>query len=562
MNMEDKMLIDDFELEDKTLKYAKCEDQDYKLVHIDLVKTGLDCKCVCPRCFSPVVAKNSGKKYEHFFSHLPGADCVGAHESVMHILAKEILEEEKCIYLPKHNRFLTGQLKFDRVEVEFHNKQTNLRPDCACYYGDKVLWVEFKRTHEVDKHKADKIASKGIECIEIDINKIAEDKDKLKEYLTNKPDNRRWIYNKQMTAYESNYVPERKRKQSSLLITTSFDHCIFAIDETGRLCCLKNKGDVDFNEHQYYCPACKKELTLRVYDNEYLVFEHVEKDTICNWEVYLHHSAQLAAFQYFNTNAQFFVYANNERKCSKYYQCPLKGSMCQKITPQKRIDVKAFGYDLCEQDVLENEEEKFNANLVISKSSNSNHRFIINFKAGEYSEVIPEGISSYINVNVTTENVVYNIMRFGIWWNYVEGGNISIVEDTPSSELKHHVNRFILHNSGKYYFAKDVDCEAIFEKKKPTTQTEFYIKENIDQNATSIKPILVQHSIENGYKVIKCETCKNFSHSNGVCMRYKKDNTPKNPLKEDYFECNSYSLDSEIHGKHYNFTARKGIIEK
>ena len=59
----------------------------------------------------------------HHFAHLSGADCVGAVESALHKMAKDVLSESKCVFLP--NRFdgrLGEQHRFDRVEVEFYER--------------------------------------------------------------------------------------------------------------------------------------------------------------------------------------------------------------------------------------------------------------------------------------------------------------------------------------------------------------------------------------------------------------------------------------------------------
>ena len=75
-------------------------DADSKLIHIDSVSTGLACKCFCPHCKSELVAKNGGSRKVHHFAHANGSDCVGAIESALHKMAKDILQEHKLIMLP------------------------------------------------------------------------------------------------------------------------------------------------------------------------------------------------------------------------------------------------------------------------------------------------------------------------------------------------------------------------------------------------------------------------------------------------------------------------------
>ena len=75
-------------------------DTNGKLVHVDCVPRGLACKCLCPHCKSELVAKNGGNRKVHHFAHVNGSDCVGAIESALHKMAKDILQEHKLIMLP------------------------------------------------------------------------------------------------------------------------------------------------------------------------------------------------------------------------------------------------------------------------------------------------------------------------------------------------------------------------------------------------------------------------------------------------------------------------------
>lgn len=143
------------------------------LVHVDSVPNGNGCGCFCIICNSPLCAKNGGDANlrVHHFAHLSGAECEGAYESTLHKMAKDVLLNTKCIFLPKQNdEGSGGRIVFDRVEVECYDEETGLRPDCIGYYGDSRLWIEFKISHPVDGKKKDKIISAHINCIEIDLN--------------------------------------------------------------------------------------------------------------------------------------------------------------------------------------------------------------------------------------------------------------------------------------------------------------------------------------------------------------------------------------------------------
>lgn len=233
------------------LKYALNKNGD--LVHIDDVPNGNECGCFCPHCKSELCAKNGGnnERRVHHFAHLSGADCVGAIESALHKMAKDIMMETLCIQLPdrldgKHGE----QLKLDRLEVEFYDKKTRLRPDCVGYYGNKVIWIEFKRTHAVDKKKKGKIISAKIDCVEIDINACELEPNAVRKFITTETRHRIWIRDTNI-----NSIITYKSNQSYLYCERNYD-CeyyrdilrVFAKDETGLIVNLL-EDEINMNIH-------------------------------------------------------------------------------------------------------------------------------------------------------------------------------------------------------------------------------------------------------------------------------------------------------------------------
>ena len=174
------------------LTYALNKEGD--LVHIDSVPNGNECECFCPHCKSELCAKNGGLEMVHHFAHVSGADCVGAIESALHKMAKDVMLETLSIQLPDRLDGRPGELlQLDRVEVEFYDKDTHLRPDCIGYYGDKVIWIEFKRTHAVDAKKKGEIISAKIDCVELDLNFCELDPRVVHNFIVNETQNRIWI---------------------------------------------------------------------------------------------------------------------------------------------------------------------------------------------------------------------------------------------------------------------------------------------------------------------------------------------------------------------------------
>lgn len=68
-------------------------DSQNNFVHINSVAKGLDCNCYCPSCKEKLIAKNGGTKRVHHFAHASGIECESAYETMLHILAKTIVQE-------------------------------------------------------------------------------------------------------------------------------------------------------------------------------------------------------------------------------------------------------------------------------------------------------------------------------------------------------------------------------------------------------------------------------------------------------------------------------------
>ena len=285
------------------LTYALNKEGD--LVHINSVPNGNDCGCICPHCKSKLCAKNGGtsEKMIHHFAHQSGADCIGAIESALHKMAKDVMKDALCIQLPDRLDGRKGELlKLDRLDVEFYDKDTRLRPDCIGYYGDKVIWIEFKRTHAVDTKKRGKIISAKIDCVEVDINTCFLDPDAVRKFITEKSDKRIWIRDTQTKPRHSS-LGSRYNSDNDYY----WDYCgnrriqrVFALDENGALVNLLS-DDFDMNIHRYYCVACGKELSIDVDEGGTYYFIHIDEVVHCEDDLYLHEAAKEILHWRFNT---------------------------------------------------------------------------------------------------------------------------------------------------------------------------------------------------------------------------------------------------------------------
>ncbi len=201
--------------------------RDGRVVHISEInknERGLQCNCYCPGCGEKLVARLGEKKQKHF-SHC-GEHCnlESAQQTALHIMAKEIIEEELSLYvpgikfereeiynnrgdelfweLPKEYEYKQGgMVKFDSVELE--KKITDIVPDIVVYKNGRPCLIEIAVTHFVDDEKLLKVKRLNIPMFEINISSLhgsAFNKEQLREAIIKQKDTKKWIYNPQ---YES-----------------------------------------------------------------------------------------------------------------------------------------------------------------------------------------------------------------------------------------------------------------------------------------------------------------------------------------------------------------------
>ena len=101
------------------------------LISIDEVESGLKCNCFCPVCNSQLVARKGEKKVHHF-AHYNSSECESYGESMLHLVAKKIIEENKYIMIPSFS-VKTGNYS-ERKKVKFENRE-----DLMHYIGGSGL---------------------------------------------------------------------------------------------------------------------------------------------------------------------------------------------------------------------------------------------------------------------------------------------------------------------------------------------------------------------------------------------------------------------------------------
>ena len=166
------------------------------------VPQGLRCRCVCPNCKKPLVARK-GHIRVHHFAHAPSVTpCKGGAETALHRMAKQILAEADAIVLPAMTIWEPGEVApaqsqrcranvCPREAMPIQSRRIEStedlhRPDVVISNGVKEVWIEVRVAHRVSEAKQDALREKGTACLEIDIRNFGSallDEDELRYML-------------------------------------------------------------------------------------------------------------------------------------------------------------------------------------------------------------------------------------------------------------------------------------------------------------------------------------------------------------------------------------------
>jgi len=154
------------------VKMSRAFDAFGNIVSIADVSSGKSCKCTCLGCKSPLIAKKGEDRADHF-SHDPNSEvksvCTWAPETEIHIVAKEIIQEDKCLLVPIGTiEPRTELIKFDQVKLEI--KQENRVPDIVAELDGEVFYIEVAVTHSCDNAKVRDYKRSNRNCLEIDLS--------------------------------------------------------------------------------------------------------------------------------------------------------------------------------------------------------------------------------------------------------------------------------------------------------------------------------------------------------------------------------------------------------
>lgn len=527
-------------------------DAEGKLIHVDSVSTGLACKCFCPHCKSELVAKNGGNRKVHHFAHTNGSDCVGAIESALHKMAKDILQEHKLVMLPPVQQGRIGkQMVFGKIEVEVFTKELSLRPDCIGYTEDGcIIWVEFKRSHEVDVKKAGKIISAKIDCVEIDLNSCELDPAKVRSFIESSYEDRKWIYNQENPLTFQICDRNSNTQYHDFDDEYYFEQMIsrhIAIDEQNTIVNLYNLNKIDTNKHSYFCIACGKEVYIDVDDWGNYSFLHLDENTPCEDDFYLHEAAKKVLCDRFNTQQNFDVYIPQSHLCEKGNQCSLFNDIDCSIAIPILYNLKAHGYDSCEIE-YKFPNKQFSYDAVLKRGDDLKTAIVIIIDA-DTCHIEHENLKNRaIEVIVRCENDIFRLYKDPLREEIARFYNFESrdVKTISFEKVGRKILKFTLFSSGKYHLGAE-DC---ISTKKRSAVYEMVILHGYGDY--KMKQYAVLHCYSQQRVLCLCEICyylrsvDGFYNHENICIRYKTKGTPRNPLEVMPIKCPYFSLDRNL----------------
>jgi Competence protein CoiA-like family len=216
------------------------------IVHVSEVDRGLDCGCVCGRCGNALIARK-GAFRQHHFAHQGDSDCLGAAESLLHRLAKELLSNAESLALPAYIYRAKSKPRFgippvsiereilaaSRVSISSVAVEMSLGPivpDLLLRSDEGDLILEIAVSHRVDRSKLRHIRRMDIPALELSL--AAEDvllsRDELLQRLIEETSIKSWLFHPAQRSAEADWIKARRRRSRQPRIVHSRIDVVFA----------------------------------------------------------------------------------------------------------------------------------------------------------------------------------------------------------------------------------------------------------------------------------------------------------------------------------------------
>lgn len=186
------------------------------LLKIDQKARMVDRPLTCPGCNSRVTTVRP-QVGTHHYRHMPGSraasGCGGGVETVAHLLAKAVLEQERWIWTPpvdvldngRARTIVSGQrLAFDTIRVEpwLDGRRPDLSVTRRGYNGEiEVFWIEVQVTNPCSEEKLKDIMARGISTLQVVVPDPRQGEAAFREALLSTSE-REWLFNRRAAEWK------------------------------------------------------------------------------------------------------------------------------------------------------------------------------------------------------------------------------------------------------------------------------------------------------------------------------------------------------------------------
>ncbi|MBB1350863.1 MULTISPECIES: hypothetical protein [unclassified Pseudoalteromonas] len=155
-------------------KMTRAYNEQNWITSIDDVQRGLKCNCTCVDCGAQLIAKKGAIQANHF-AHAPddqkAKHCKWSYETELHLLAKEVLNNNKKLTIPIGNFDpYSFTLIFDNVDIETPIDNSRRIPDVIGYSKGEQILIEIAVSHFCGTDKISEYKRLNKNAIEFDFS--------------------------------------------------------------------------------------------------------------------------------------------------------------------------------------------------------------------------------------------------------------------------------------------------------------------------------------------------------------------------------------------------------
>lgn len=155
-------------------KMTRAYNEQNWITSIDDVQRGLKCNCTCVDCGSQLIAKKGAVQANHF-AHAPddqkAKHCKWSYETELHLLAKEVLNNNKKLTIPIGNFDpYSFTLIFDNVYIETPIDNSKRIPDVIGYLRGEQILIEIAVSHFCGTEKISEYRRLNKNAVEFDFS--------------------------------------------------------------------------------------------------------------------------------------------------------------------------------------------------------------------------------------------------------------------------------------------------------------------------------------------------------------------------------------------------------